>query len=261
MYQTSISTCFNYEIPIKEQLKLVHNAGFTHISIGNEYSHSGILDERRLDDLCKQINESGLLVDTVHGYDLDQKDAIDINEKVAKAAHQLKAKIVVVHCSAFMFPDEFYTEKYESVNGKINLLEKLAEKYNIRFAFENVVPGLPTKLCEEMVALSNPKYIGFCYDSSHDQIDGPNNMDLLTRQKDRLIAVHLSDRIRDFVDHVIPGDGFINFDEITPLLKEAKFNGPLLMEVEMTHSQYKEENVFLKKVFEAAQILAKEVNL
>ncbi len=32
---------------------------------------------------------------------------------------------------------------------------------------------------------------------------------LLAQLRHRLIAVQLSDRIRDFVDHVIPGEGFI----------------------------------------------------
>lgn len=40
MYQTSISTTFNYEIPINEQLVLIKNAGFTHVSLGMNYEHS-----------------------------------------------------------------------------------------------------------------------------------------------------------------------------------------------------------------------------
>lgn len=108
-----------------------------------------------------------------------------------------------------------------------------------------------------MIEIGNSDYIGFCYDSSHDQIDGPRNMELLCRQSNNLTAVHLSDRIREFVDHVIPGEGFINFDEILPLLKQAGFDGPILMEVEMTHSKYKNIKEFLKEVHEAADRFAK----
>lgn len=96
-YQTSISTTFNYEIPLSEQLVLVKNAGFTHVSLGMNYEHSQIFNEESLNSLVKQLNELDLKVDTVHGYDLDKDDAIEMNKKVAKAANKMKAGIVVVH--------------------------------------------------------------------------------------------------------------------------------------------------------------------
>ena len=254
--RTSISTTFNYDIPIEEQLLLIKQSGFTHLSLGMNYAHSRILEEAGLERLADLIAEIGLQVDTVHGYDLDQEDTLEINEKIAKAAVRLGAPIVVLHCSAFWFPEEAFDEKKRIVSPRIKALEKIAEKYHIRFALENVVPGEPTRLCEEMVRLGNPEYIGFCFDSSHDQIDGPNSMDLLNRMKSRLIAVHMSDRIKEFVDHVVPGEGFIHFEEIIPLLREAGFNSPMLMEVEMTHSKYKDVREFLQKVHAAAEELS-----
>ena len=35
--RTSISTTFNYDIPIEEQLLLIKQAGFTHLSLGMNY--------------------------------------------------------------------------------------------------------------------------------------------------------------------------------------------------------------------------------
>lgn len=256
MHNTSISTGFNYDIPIFEQIPMIKEAGFTHISLGKDYSHSGLLEEERLNQLYDAIINAGLKVDTIHGYDLDQPDYLEVNEKVAKAAKKLGAKTVVVHCSAFEFPDTQYEDKYAIVSKRIKNIKYIAEKNNVKFAFENVVPGLPTKLCEEMIEIGNSDYIGFCYDSSHDQIDGPRNMELLCRQNNKLTAVHLSDRIKEFVDHVIPGEGFINFDEMLPLLKQSGFDGPILMEVEMTHSKYKNIKEFLKKAHEAADRFA-----
>lgn len=261
MEKTSITTCFNYDIPIMEQIKLVGEAGFSHISFGMNYSHSGLLKEDKLNELCIALKEAKLLVDTVHGYDLDRKDAIEINEMVAKAAKQLGSSIVVVHCSAFEFPDKQYEEKLKLVSQRIKDIEKIAEKYGIKFALENVVVGLPTKLCEKILDIADKRFIGFCYDSSHDQIDGPRNMDLLKRQKDRIIAVHLSDRIKEFVDHVVPGEGFIDFDEMLFLLKQSSFDGPVLMEVEMTHSRFKDVYEFLDEVRNSAGKIARSLGL
>ena len=66
--------------------------------------------------------------------------------------------------------------------------------------------------------------------------------------KDRLIAVHISDRIKEFMDHVVPGEGFIDFDAIAEVLQKVGYERPLLMEVEMTHSKYKDVEVFLREV-------------
>ena len=256
MVKTSISTTFNYDIPIDEQLVLIKEAGFTYVSLGMNYDHSRILDDGGAEKLAIMIDKSGLKVDTIHGYDLDQEDALLINEKLAVAAKTLDTSVIVVHCSSFWFPDTEFEKKKEIVSTKIERIEELAKQYQIRFAFENVVPGSPTKLCEEMIRMANPEYVGFCYDSSHDQIDGPNNMDLLNRMKDRVIAVHMSDRIKEFVDHVVPVEGFIHFDEIIPILKEIRYNSPMLMEVEMTHSQYKDVKEFLRQTHTAALYLA-----
>jgi sugar phosphate isomerase/epimerase len=65
-------------------------------------------------------------------------------------------------------------------------------------------------------------------------------MALLSRWCDALYAVHLSDRSADFTDHQLPGEGFIDFDAITALLRAASFDRPLLLEVMTTHSAHGE---------------------
>lgn len=64
------------------------------------------------------------------------------------------------------------------------------------------------------LARLDPALFGFCYDSAHVQIDGPRPFQLLDDLQDRVIAVHLSDRLRAFTDHVLPGEGFIAWDAL-----------------------------------------------
>ena len=161
----------------------------------------------------------------------------------------------MVHCSAFMFDESELECKRKKVRKVLDRLKQIAKEYKIRFAFENVVPGIPTDFCEEMIACAACEKIGFCYDSSHDQIDGPRPLDLLERQKNKLLALHISDRIKEFTDHVIPGERFIDFDKICELIKASGYQRPLMMEVETTHSKYKESEEFLKKTYEEAVVL------
>jgi sugar phosphate isomerase/epimerase len=260
MAQTSISTTFDYKVPLSEQLPMIRKAGFTHVSFGMDYSHSGLLQEENWPQIRDLLKENDLSVDTLHGYDLDRVDSIEKNEILARAAKFLGAPVVVIHCTVFWFEDDEYEEKFELVSGRIKDMERIAKENGIRVAFENMVPGKPTDLCVEMVKKADPKYIGFCYDSSHDQIDGPRPMDLLSELKDRVIAVHLSDRIREFVDHVIPGEGFVNFDEILPLLREANFTSPILMEVGVENSKYKDPEELVQRAHDAAEGFWNEVH-
>jgi sugar phosphate isomerase/epimerase len=85
-------------------------------------------------------------------------------------------------------------------------------------------------------------------------------MHLLAQLRDRLIAVQLSDRIRDFVDHVIPGEGFIHFQEVCAELAHAQYDRPLLLEVSTTHPAIKEPREFLRIAHQQGLQLAGLVN-
>jgi sugar phosphate isomerase/epimerase len=84
------------------------------------------------------------------------------------------------------------------------------------------MPGITADLLKYTLDNSNDKIFGFCYDSSHNQIAGPNNFNLLSDYKEKLFAIYLPDRIKEFVDHAIPGEGFINFSEIIIVTHNAK---------------------------------------
>jgi sugar phosphate isomerase/epimerase len=245
MHHISISTCFDYAIPIERQLPMIRKAGFDHVSIGGNYEHSGILDKSMLSSLTKLISDNCLKVDTIHGYDLDKPDTVEVNQRIAEAAVELNAPVVVIHCSSFGFDPSEVQDRKKDIFKKLPAFEKLAHSSSVRFAFENVLPGTATDFMEHILNEANPDYFGFCYDSSHDQIDGPRSFGLLERLSERLIAVHISDRIREFVDHVIPGEGFIDFDRLCSLLRQTHIKFPLLLEVMTTHSRYKEPEEFL----------------
>jgi hypothetical protein len=52
--QTSVATSFNYDIPIDKQIRLVAEAGFSHLSLGAMPEHSGYLEaERRRELKCR----------------------------------------------------------------------------------------------------------------------------------------------------------------------------------------------------------------
>lgn len=249
-HNISISSCFDYNIPFEKQMKYIAEAGFTHVSIGSDLGHSKLFDEGQAEKIKNALFENNLSIDTIHfSQSLVVKDCQLLIKKTLQIADKLSCPVVVAHCTSFMGNEIQSEEDIEKLMTTVISLEDLCKKYNVKIALENLCPGKATDILEQMLESTNPDCIGFCYDSSHDQVDGPRPMTLLKKWKDRLMAVHISDRIAPFIDHVIIGEGFIDFNEMSEILRTIDFDFPFLMEVSKTHSQYKDTKKFLEKTY------------
>ena len=246
----SISTCFEYELSIEEQFKLISEVGYDSVAIGGNYEHSKVLTDRSL--LHTLMKDYNLKIDSIHGVCCDAEKAVELNTQCAIAAKDLGAKIVVIHPCKFFLTENELDSKVKTMIDVCEKLEPVAKDLDINIAIENIHPDYATDVLRKVLPQLNNKYFGFCYDSSHDQIDGPRDFLLLEKFKDRVVAVHLSDRIKEFVDHVVPGEGFINFDMITKILKSVKYSGSILMEMMTTHTKYKDPKQLLEKTYKSA---------
>lgn len=257
----SISTTFCYDMDIMEQIKILHKIGYGYVSLGMNAEHSGILHRERLSNLKSKLNRYNMKVDTIHvSCLLVDDDWEEIMVKTMESAYCLGCTVLVQHCTEFDFPEDEFQIKYKIVKERAALLEKLCAKYKMQVALENVMPYHQTKIVEYILRDNPSDWIGFCYDSSHDQIDGPRDYQLLERWKHRLLTVHLSDRIKEFEDHVIPGEGFIDFSSILNIIDLKKVKFPLLFEVETAHSQIKDPYMLAKRVYEIGRKWLEHVN-
>jgi|GEM_PF-652105 len=246
----SISTCFDYNIPIDEQIKLIAKSGYSYISLGESEEHSQYLTKKGRKRLKGLLNEYNLKIDTIHGPRIDQFDSVNKLKQVSIAAKDLDVSIVVVHGSPFDFKQEEFLNRLEILLNNCKTIEIIAKDMGIVLALENVLPGPATNLVRYALRELNPEYFGFCYDSSHGQIGETKPFNLIHELKDRLMVVHISDRIKEFVDHVIPGEGIINWNGLAKSLKESSFKGSFVLEVMVTHSKMKKPLEFLKLAYE-----------
>lgn len=249
----SISSCFDYDIPLEEQMNHIAKAGFTHISIGSNLEHSKLFEKGRVEEIKNSLIENNLVIDTIHfSQHLTTEDWQPIMEKTMQVSKELCCPVIVAHCTSFMAKEIQGNADIIKLEESIIELVALCEKYNIKVALENLCPGKSTDILEQMLELTASMHIGFCYDSSHDQVDGPRAMTLLEKYKHRLIAMHISDRIKPFTDHVTIDEGFVRFDEMIKILRTIDYNFPFLLEVMKTHSQYKNTEEFLSKAYAGA---------
>jgi len=246
----SLSSSFNYDIDIENQLNLIADIGFKWFSFGLNLEHFDYLNKGSRNRILPLLNDLDISIDTIHGESLYQDEELNLLKSTIDAVKTFKCNTIVLHISPFQFKKKEVENYYKIIEKKINSIVNIAETEKINIALENVFPYHETDLLLEFSTQLNSEYIGFCYDSSHDQIDGPRDLELLDKMIDCLKAVHLSDRIKPFVDHVIPGEGFIDFEKIAEKLSKSTFKGPYLFEVMMTHSKYKEPKEFLMKLKE-----------
>lgn len=249
--ETSVASCFCYEIAIGQQIPMMSQAGFTHVSLSVRSEHSGLLSQEERRTLKSLLRDNGMAVDTVHAPSLDAETAEGLVE-VLRAAHELDARCMVAHAGPFNCGREKAADRWDRIRKNCSTIVKEAESLDIVLAVENVFPGPATDLAVGLLKECDSRCLGFCYDSSHDQINGPRQSDLLRQVASRLVAVHLSDRIKEFVDHVIPGEGFIDWPAMNQTLRQARYDKPILMEVMMQHSSYKNPKEFLQAAHAAA---------
>jgi sugar phosphate isomerase/epimerase len=256
----SIASCYNYSVPILRQIEHVAAAGFTHLSLGGNRRHFDYADPTACTDLQAQCVRLGLGIDTIHSANLDAEDAPDAIRAAAQAALRLGAHAVVVHPVPFDVSADAIEDVRHRIARNAKRLQTIAEQAtSVNFAIENVMPGLATRLIEEILAQVRAPNVGVCYDSSHEQVDGPREYDFIRNHLHQLFAVHLSDRSAPFVDHQIPGEGFIDFSVIADDLADAGFQRPLLFEVMMTHSRFSDEEKFLSEAFRAGTRIRKMI--
>jgi sugar phosphate isomerase/epimerase len=251
--QTSVATSFNYDIPIEKQVLLVAESGFSHLSLGALPEHSGYLEAPRRRELKGRLADLGLAMDTIHARPLHHPGALGDTAATLSAAAELGASFVVAHAGPFNCGVDGLEERLTLILAVCNGLVPAVKATGVRFALENVMPGPATDLVRRALFDLDPAAFGLCYDSSHDQIDGPRPFDLIEEFTNRISTVHLSDRIKAHVDHVIPGEGFIPWADMCQKLAVANYTGPILMEVLMTHSRFQAPDHFLREARSAAR--------
>jgi sugar phosphate isomerase/epimerase len=251
----SIATSLDYDLPLVDMLPLARRAGFRHASLGARPEHSGYLEPEGRKRLSGLLRDLGLTLDSIHARPLHRPDAVGETRESIEAAASLGVSTLVAHAGPFSVPAAELDARKTSLRRVTETLAPAARDAGVRIALENVLPGPATDLVRDVLPDLDPEVFGLCWDSAHDQIDGPRPLGLVRELGDRLIAVHLSDRIGPHVDHVVPGEGFVDWVAVAEAIAATAFEGPLLLEVMTTHSRHRTAESLAPAAFAAGRDL------
>lgn len=238
MLKSGIFNWFGYVLPIEERLRLIKEANFDNIMLWwEDESFPQFKDKKTFVSLA---NEFGLGVDNIHlpyeDCNLLWSDTVSdreryINEllKCIEGCKASGANKVVMHTNRGSISSVSNGYAVDFING-YKAFEKivlLAEDIKIKIAVENTKKF---KYTEFILTEFNSDYLGFCYDSSHDFINGESKGEILRKWKNRLFCVHLSDN--DGLDdrHWLPTKGIVDFKSIVDIIKDTTCDS-LSMEV------------------------------
>lgn len=172
-------------------------------------------DHPGLDDVIKQLKAAGVQT-PCYGVEHFAEDK-DANRKKFDFALKLGAKVI----TADPAPESF------------DQLDDLCESYDIRIAIHNHGPGARYSVVEDVLKAveGHSMLIGACYDTGHAIRSGEKPNEGVEALGPRLISVHLKDWTHGGEEQIL-GRGDLDVDALAEVLKQMKFNGPMMFEYE-----------------------------
>ncbi|MBQ7923309.1 MAG: sugar phosphate isomerase/epimerase [Clostridia bacterium] len=195
----------------------------------------------------------------------------EIEEKTFRCASVLGIKYLVVHPHVNDWEKElpgeppyshpFGREEFISLNKpRYERLIGLAEKYGVIMLSENLLWGDGAKLTvmSELVEAVHSPWFGWCLDTGH-AINQGESLESLLECKHPPLSLHTHDCYGvDKGDHLIPGDGSIDWHRFMCILKEIGYTGELVLEADSQPraAAEKDRTAVLRKLYERAKALA-----
>ncbi len=237
-YRFGISTAVDYTVEIEILFRLFSKYKFQFVSIGADRRHHFFPDKNKFADLINLADNYNLLIDSFHvpfGADYDLVNPIEKERLMAvdnvinflNLGAEYNIPLGVLH------PHHYLKETKENALSLASesirrILNKKPE--NIKIAVENLPDARGSWIADQLFNMFDSNEIGFCYDSSHENMSGPP-FHLLKKHYSRLIACHLSDNHGVSDEHLVPGDGNINWREVCLYIDRSESFKNILFEV------------------------------
>ena len=196
------------------------------------------VEDRRL--LRRLLRRRAVRATTVHapfGNDLDISSRDDEVRRIGmravsvslELAIELDVPIVVVHASAEPVAPDERPARLERTQRALADFDPRCREGNRRIAVELLPRTCLGNTVEELFQILeplDPGVFGVCLDTNHLMDRHGTLADVVRRLGDRLIALHLSDY--DGVDeqHLLPGEGVLDWESFMAALRDIDYAGP-----------------------------------
>jgi len=248
---------FGYDIPINERYRLIKQAGFNGVLAwwSDEF---GDINFRSNPEIARK---QGLFIENIHTTEYVNDLWFD-NLKGQQIINNLLRYIedCAIYEISTMVVHLTEGNKPPALNdiglNRIKIIAEKAEHEGINIALENLRHNIPH--LQYILSNVQSKRIGFCYDSRYDS-NNQNlpipNVDLLSKYRNRLMALHLHDNNGStipYLTHLLPFDGTINWFNTMKKISELHYHGATALEVMNYGYEHLSAEEFLSKAYQVA---------
>lgn len=227
--------CYRGGLSVDRQIELMKDNGFTSCFTGSENS--------ALEYITEAIAKAGITMDNYHAPFNKINDIWSSGEEGDEMLRRLLVSVencekygvpaLVVHLSSGVKPPRIGDAGLD----RFSLLMESAEKHNVKICYEN--QRMLGNLSEALEIFPEAR---FCWDTGHEACFtlGRRYMPLFGK---RLSALHIHDNHGEFNkdEHLIPGDGTINFKRVAQSISESGYTGTIMLEILRDNSHYYDE--------------------
>lgn len=235
-------------------LRLIHEAGFTHILWSHHWSSDFAYGRYELAAIKKMLKKYSLQLQDVHGcanaeksffspLEYQRKAGIELIKNRIKMMKYLDASGVLVMHQPRIKTDSTASEiaykrkQFSSLCRSMDELIPILQKSNTRIALENM-PGDTWEFQRYLLDNYPAELFGFCFDSGHANIHLRNQLDDCWEYRSRIIALHLHDNDSLTDQHTAPFSGTLNWEKTAEIIKNSGYSGVLTFELHIKDSSF-----------------------
>ncbi len=210
--------------PIDERLEHFSSAGFAYVHWSEHWTSDMYYTEAYAEHVARRAEKCGIQIQNIHGVSRLDRDRpfselqwYQLNANRIQFISWLGGDCIVLHIPLGHCDHRFESQRDES-ERLIGLLLPEARRHHVQLALENIETDHCRRLFDHLFQIYPPEDLGFCFDSGHANMTG--EIDLLERYLDRLIMTHLHDNHGKEDEHLLPGQGAIQWKPIIQTLKK-----------------------------------------
>lgn len=245
----SQSTFVYFRYPLDEAIRRLAHFGYDGVEIwgGRPHAYWEDMDDNRCSKIRKALNETGLeisnFIPAQFRYPTNlattdeqiRKHSVDYIKKNIDAAEKFESPYVSL-CPGFSLYGEKKEHSYNAMMKSFEELIQYSKKKNLKLLIEpahametdhvlTVDDGI------KVVDALGKENMGLCIDTGHMFVNKESLVNVAEKIQGYTVHYHIDDNMGNSDDHLVPGEGKINFDLFISNLIKYNYTGFLTLEL------------------------------
>lgn len=236
LLEPAVSTFIFEDRPLTiKELREIKNAGFNLIEVWGLKPHFDFTDPSSVKTISSALASLKIKAVSFHApfgeaYDLSicdksiRQGAIKEMLRSIDVLEEIGGDRLIIHGG---------TGSPSNLKDSMEKILKICEQKKKVLVLENMLPNRIGDTAEEVWEIVNSFssiYIGICLDTGHAHIGG-DLIESIQKFQSRLVTLHISDNNREIDQHLLPGEGNIEWPGLLALLAQGSYDGPFMYEL------------------------------